>query len=88
MSGLLFLLDVVAVVLIAWWIWGLERGLVGGWRLRLLDTRGQVEAEPARARTPAWRLSTPSGDSRGPRPAVSPGPPPPRPRRPGWRRGV
>jgi hypothetical protein len=63
MSGLLFLLDVAATVLIALWLWGVERS-GEGWRVRLFDMHGQAAAEagaPARA-APRWRRLKPGAE--------------------------
>jgi hypothetical protein len=93
MSGLLFLLDVAATVLIALWLWGVERS-GEGWRVRIFDMHGQASAEAgASARSaPRWnRLK------RGAETPPPDGPPPtsfrrasatPTSTRPRWRRSV
>lgn len=93
MSGLLFLLEVAAVVLIALWVWGVERP-GEEWRVRLFDMRDQAaaEAEASVRSAPRWRslkprAETPLPEGRSPngvrRAAVTPSP-----ISPGWRRSI
>ena len=93
MAGLLFLLDVAATVLIALWLWGVERS-GEGWRVRIFDMHDPTAAKAdATARsTPSWRrlksgAETPPANGRSPAgfrriPAT------PSSGRPRWRRGV
>jgi hypothetical protein len=92
MSSLLFLLDVAAVVLIALWLWGIERDSEG-WRVRLFDMDGQAAAEEgASARfAPRWSLKPPAQALRADgrlQTSFRKTPATPASRRPGWRRLV
>ncbi|MDB5482849.1 MAG: hypothetical protein JWO83_3902 [Caulobacteraceae bacterium] len=74
MSGLLFLLNVAATVLIALWLWGIERS-GEGWRVRIFDMHGQAAAE-----TPPPDARPPTSFRRAPATPTS--------TRPRWRRSV
>jgi hypothetical protein len=93
MSGLLFLLEVAAIVLIALWVWGVERS-DEGWRVRLFDMHDQAAAEASASTRPAprWRRLKPGAEplpAEGrPRTSFSRAPATPSSRRTGWRRGV
>jgi hypothetical protein len=69
MSGILFLIDVVAVMLIVLWSWALERP-GGAWRVRLFDMLAEdsAEAEPKARAAPRW--GGPRRDGRPWRPAA------------------
>ena len=86
MSGLLFLLNVAATVLIALWLWGIERS-GGGWRVRIFDMRGQDAAEaPA---SPRWNRMEPGAETRPPEPtSARRAPATPESTRPRWHRSV
>jgi hypothetical protein len=79
MSGVLFLLEIGAMLLVILWFCGAERA-GGRWRLRLLD----MEDEPAGPETgrppPRWRAG--DADRAARTPEASDGRRPP-----GWRRG-
>lgn len=65
MSGLLFLLDVAATVLIALWLWGVERS-GEGWRVRIFDMRGEAPAEVGASARSAPRWSRPNPEAEMP----------------------
>ena len=72
MSGLLFLLNVAAMVLVALWLWGVERSGEGG-RVRIFDMQDQAAAKAdASARSaPRWNrlkrgAETPPSEGRPP----------------------
>lgn len=90
MSGLLFLLDVAGMVMIALWLWGVERP-TDGWRVRLFDMRDQDSKAPAGARAaPRWRNVEPGTETPPPQPRTGVNGISPRPssRQPRWRRSV
>lgn len=64
MTGLLFVLEVAAVVLIALWLWGVERS-GEGWRVRLFDMRFEAAAEmgPSVRSAPRWRRLKPGAET-------------------------
>jgi hypothetical protein len=93
MSGLLFVLDVAAVVLIALWLWGVERSGEGR-RVRLFDMHDQAaaKAEASMRAARQWRGSkagpeTPAPDARPPA-SFRKAPAPPSSTPPRWRRSV
>jgi len=92
-SGLLFLLEVAAVVLIALWVWGVERP-GEGWRVRLFDMHDQAAADVGASARPAPRWSRlkpgvePLPVEGRPRTRFRRAPATPSSRRTGWRRGV
>jgi hypothetical protein len=59
---LLFLLDVAAIVLIAVWLWGVERSHKG-WRLRIFDMRDQAAANASMRSAPRWRRLKPEAET-------------------------
>ena len=69
MSGLLFVLDLLAVVLIAFWLWSREHP-AGGRRVTLFDMTDDVENAPASAQAtgPRWRQAVRTAPARSPRP--------------------
>lgn len=79
MAGLLFLVETLAILLIALWLWGQERPAARR-RVRLFDARIDEPAAPATAPEPAWRRAEAAPGTAGLR---RPGPA--RHRRPGWR---
>jgi hypothetical protein len=92
-SGLLFLLEVAAVVLIALWVWGVERP-GEEWRVRIFDMRdqGAAEADASARSAPRWRSLKPGAETPLPegRPPTSfrRAPVTPSSTRPRWRRSI
>jgi hypothetical protein len=95
MSGLLFVLDVVATVLIALWVWGVERS-GEGWRVRLFDMDDQAaaKAEASMRAAPQWMGGKAGAETPAPAPEARPpasfrrAPAPPSSTPPRWRRRV
>jgi hypothetical protein len=65
MSGLLFLLNVAATVLIALWLWGVERSGEGR-RVRIFDMRGEAPTEAGASARSAPRWSRPKPEAETP----------------------